>query len=63
MIRVAITVQGRSVQIATGRAAPAVIDSGTSLIAGPTADVDAIWAAVPGSAAAVGYPGFFTFRE
>ncbi|EDR12034.1 aspartic peptidase A1 [Laccaria bicolor S238N-H82] len=57
----AITVQGRSVQITTGNAAPVVIDTGTTVIGGPTADVNAIWAAVPGSAPFVSYPGFFTF--
>ena len=61
MSRVAITVQGQSVQIAT--AALAAFDVGSTLIGGPTADVHAIWAAVPGSAAVVSQQGFFSFRE
>jgi len=59
----AITVQGQSVQITTGNAALVVIDTGSTLIGGPTADVKAIWAAVPGSAAVVDpqLEGFFSF--
>lgn len=57
----AITVQGQSVQISTGNAALAAIDTGTTLIGGPTADVNAIWAAVPGSAAVADQQGFFSF--
>jgi len=58
----AITVQGRSVQITTGNAALAAFDTGTTLIGGPTADVNAFWAAVPGSARIVGQQqGFFSF--
>lgn len=63
MICVAITVQGQSVQITTGNAALVLFDTGTSLIGGPSADVNAIWAAVPGSAAVVNQKGFFSFRE
>jgi cathepsin D len=58
-------VQGQSVQITTGNAALVVIDTGSTLIGGPTADVKAIWAAVPGSAAVVDpqLEGFFSFRK
>ena len=63
LIRVAITVQGKSVQITTGNDALALLDTGTTLIGGPTADVRAIWAAVPGSAAVVNQQGFFSFRQ
>ncbi|KAG6810685.1 hypothetical protein H0H92_010741 [Tricholoma furcatifolium] len=45
----AITVQGKEVATSTGSAALSAIDTGTTLIGGPTADVEAIWAAVPGS--------------
>ena len=55
--------QGQSVKITTGNAALAIIDIGTAIIGGPTADVNAIWAAVPGSAAVVNQQGFFSFRE
>lgn len=47
----------------TGNAALVLFDTGTSLIGGPSADVNAIWAAVPGSAAVVNQKGFFSFRE
>lgn len=55
----AITVQGQSVQIMTGT--NVFFDTSTTFIGGPTADVNAIWAAVPGSAVAVNYTGFFSF--
>ena len=58
----AVTVNGKSVAITTGTAALSSIDTGTSLIGGPTDDVAAIWAAVPGSAASQDSKGFFEFR-
>ncbi|KAJ7068373.1 aspartic peptidase A1 [Mycena amicta] len=45
----AVTVQGKSISITTGNAALAAIDTGTTALGGPSADVAAIWAAVPGS--------------
>ncbi len=42
---------------------PAAIDTGTSLIAGPTEDVAAIWATVPGSGPSPSSQGFFNFRS
>ncbi|KAJ7122045.1 aspartyl protease [Mycena crocata] len=57
----AITVQGNSVDVATGNAALAAIDTGTTLIGGPTADVNAIWNAVPGARTIASMPGFFQF--
>lgn len=58
-----ISVQGQNVQIATGSAAMSAIDTGTTLIGGPSNDVKNIWAAVPGSAALGGQmAGFFSFR-
>jgi len=58
----AVTVQGKSVQIASGQDALAAIDTGTTLIGGPTADVKAIWAAVPGSTPLTGnMEGFYGF--
>lgn len=44
-----VTAQGNNVQIATGNSAMAAIDTGTTLIGGPSTDVRNIWAAVPGS--------------
>ena len=59
----AVTVNGNSVAITTtGTAALSAIDTGTTLIGGPTDDVAAIWAAVPGSAASRDQQGFFEFR-
>lgn len=44
-----VKAQGKSVKISTGNAAFAAIDTGTTALGGPSADVAAIWAAVPGS--------------
>ena len=55
-----MTVQGNNVKIATGNAA---IDTGTTLIGGPSADVKNIWAAVPNSQPMDGFmEGFYSFR-
>ncbi|KAG2016244.1 aspartyl protease, variant 2 [Coprinopsis cinerea AmutBmut pab1-1] len=56
-----ITVQGRSVPISTGSASLAAIDTGTTLIGGPSGDVEAIWAAVPGSRRSIGNEGFWYY--
>ena len=58
-----VTVQGQSVQVPTGNAALAAIDTGTTLVAGPSDGVAAIYNAIPGSQALSGQmAGFFTFR-
>ncbi|PPQ65448.1 hypothetical protein CVT26_000100 [Gymnopilus dilepis] len=57
----AVTVQGKSVQITTGNSAVSAIDTGTTLIGGPSNDVAAIWAAVPGSGPSDANQGFFHF--
>lgn len=44
-----LTVQGNQVRLTEGRASLAAIDTGTTLIGGPTADVEDFWAQVPGS--------------
>ncbi|KAF9050163.1 aspartic peptidase domain-containing protein [Panaeolus papilionaceus] len=56
-----VTVQGKSVKITSGDSAVSAIDTGTTLIGGPSTDVAAIWAAVPGSAPSQVNQGFFTF--
>jgi cathepsin D len=57
-----ITVQGNNVQIATGNEAMSAIDTGTTLIGGPSTDVQNIWAAVPGSSPLTGnMAGFYGF--
>ncbi|KAF8902934.1 aspartic peptidase domain-containing protein [Gymnopilus junonius] len=57
----AATVQGNSVQITSGDSAVSAIDTGTTLIGGPSNDVAAIWAAVPNSSPSQANPGFFRF--
>ena len=57
-----MTVQGSSVSVATGSSALSAIDTGTTLIGGPSADVAAIYAAIPGSQAVQGQGGFYAFR-
>ena len=58
----AVSVGGQSVKIGTGRDALAVIDTGTTLIGGPTTDVRAIWDTVSGAAPSREIQGFFEFR-
>ena len=56
--------QGKSVSIPTGSSALSAIDTGTTLIGGPSDAVGAIWDAVEGSQALTGQmAGFFAFRE
>ncbi|KAH9484946.1 Aspartic protease [Psilocybe cubensis] len=58
----AVTVNGQSIPVTPGDSAISAIDTGTTLIGGPSADVAAIWAAVPGSAPATGENiGSYTF--
>ncbi|KAJ7112948.1 aspartic peptidase domain-containing protein [Mycena epipterygia] len=56
-----ITVEGKAVKITGGPSALSAIDTGTTLLGGPAADVKAIWAAVPGSTASTSMPGFYQF--
>ncbi|KDQ27392.1 hypothetical protein PLEOSDRAFT_1089322 [Pleurotus ostreatus PC15] len=56
-----LTVNGNVVNVATGNAGVSAIDTGTTLIGGPSADVRAIWDAVPGSQPVDGMDGFFSF--
>jgi len=56
-----VTVGGKSVQITSGDSAVSAIDTGTTLIGGPSNDVAAIWAAVPGSGPSQAQQGFFNF--
>ncbi|KAF5328713.1 hypothetical protein D9619_011734 [Psilocybe cf. subviscida] len=57
----ALTLNGQNVAISTGNNALSAIDTGTTLIGGPTADVQAFWAAVPNSAPSPSGPGYFNF--
>lgn len=57
-----VTVNGKSVSLPGGDSAVAAIDTGTTLIGGPTAAVNAIWGAVSGAVALTGnLTGFFAF--
>jgi cathepsin D len=57
-----VLVNGKSVNIPGGASAVAAIDTGTSLIGAPTAAVEAIWGAVPGSVPLSGaQAGYFAF--
>ncbi|KAF5346349.1 hypothetical protein D9758_011478 [Tetrapyrgos nigripes] len=56
-----VTVNGKSVSVTTGDSALSAIDTGTTLIGGPTNDVEAIWNAVPNSGPVRGMDGFFAF--
>ncbi|KAH9001074.1 acid protease [Lactarius akahatsu] len=57
-----VTVNGKSVSLPSGDLAVAAIDTGTTLIGGPTAAVNAVWAAVPGAVALGGnLAGSFAF--
>ncbi|KXN90874.1 Cathepsin D [Leucoagaricus sp. SymC.cos] len=57
-----VNVQGKSASISTGSSSLSAIDTGTTLIGGPTADVSNIWSAVDG-AQEIGQqmPGFWAF--
>ncbi|KAJ7694424.1 aspartic peptidase domain-containing protein [Mycena rosella] len=55
-----ITVQGKVIEIASG-VALSTIDIGVVGIGGPVKDVEAIWAAVPGSTASTSSPGFYEY--
>ncbi|KAK0475555.1 aspartyl protease [Armillaria novae-zelandiae] len=58
----ALTVQGKSVALTTsGTTALSAIDTGTTLIGGPSDDVAAIWAQVSGAQQARGQQGLYTF--
>jgi cathepsin D len=55
-----VTVNGKTVQISTGDQAISAIDTGTTLIGGPQADVLAIYTAIGGAPSKVN-SGFYTF--
>lgn len=57
----AVNVQGKSVRVATGSAALSAIDTGTTLVGGPSNDVRAIYEAIPGSQTVPGQGGFYSF--
>jgi cathepsin D len=56
-----LSLNGKSVSISSGDNAISAIDTGTTLIGGPTADVQAFWEAVPNSQPSPSGPGMFNF--
>ncbi|KAJ7587108.1 acid protease [Mycena floridula] len=56
-----IVAQGKPVTVTGGASALAAIDTGTTLIGGPTNDVAAFWNAVPGARAISNMAGYFAF--
>ncbi|KAJ7230114.1 aspartic peptidase domain-containing protein [Mycena pura] len=56
----AITVQGQSVSVTTSTNL-ATFDTSTDIIVGPSADVAALWAKVPGSSASTSQGGFYQY--
>ncbi|KAJ7646600.1 aspartyl protease [Roridomyces roridus] len=57
-----ITVQGNQLGLSvTGSQAPSAIDTGTTLIGGPSADVAALWGQIQGSEPMPTMPGFFQY--
>ena len=59
---IGVTVQGNNVPVTTGSSAFSAIDTGTTLIGGPSADVKAIYTAIPGSQPIQGAAGYYSFR-
>jgi len=58
----AMTVQGNSITVPSGTSSYAAIDTGTTLIGGPSTEIAAIFAQIPGSAAGTGnYDGYYTY--
>jgi hypothetical protein len=59
-----MTVQGNSVTLPTGTESYSAIDTGTTLIGGPSSAISSIFAQIPGSAPGTGnFEGYFTYRE
>lgn len=58
-----LTVNSGSVSLPSGSSSYAAIDTGTTLIGGPAAQVAALYAQIPGSATGTGnYQGYYTYR-
>lgn len=58
-----LTVNSASITLPSGSSSYAAIDTGTTLIGGPAAQVAALYAQIPNSAAASGnYQGYYTYR-
>jgi cathepsin D len=56
-------VQGNSVDVGSGKSAYAAIDTGTTLIGGPSTEIAQMYAQIPGATAATGnYQGYYEYR-
>ncbi|KDQ50723.1 hypothetical protein JAAARDRAFT_41815 [Jaapia argillacea MUCL 33604] len=57
-----LTVQGAAVTVPTGASAYSAIDTGTTLVGGPSATIAQIYAQIPGSAPGTGnFEGYYTY--
>ena len=60
----ALTVQGNSVTLGSGKDSYAAIDTGTTLIGGPGDAIAEIYSNIPDSSVLSGnYEGYYSFRE
>ena len=57
-----LTLNGNDVALTSGDARLSAIDTGTTLIGGPTDDVQAFWEGVDGSNPIESMQGFWSFR-
>ena len=59
-----MTVQGNSVSLSNGSASYAIIDTGTTLVAGSASGIAAIYAQIPDSSPGTGeWEGFYSYRK
>jgi len=57
-----ITVQGSSITLSSGSSSYAAIDTGTTLVGGPSTEIAELYAQIPGSAPGSGnYQGYYTY--
>ncbi|KAL0955128.1 hypothetical protein HGRIS_004041 [Hohenbuehelia grisea] len=57
-----LTVQGNSVSLPSGSGSYAAIDTGTTLVGGPSAEIASLFAQIPGSAPGSGnFEGYYTY--
>ena len=60
----ALTVQGNSVTLASGKNSYSAIDTGTTLVGGPQDAITAIYSNIPNSEPGTGdFEGYYTYRE
>lgn len=60
----AMIVQGSSISLPSGSASYAVIDTGSTLVAGPASGIAAVYARIPNSSPGTGdWEGFYSYRK